>query len=48
MDLFLKQKVVVVTGGGSGIGGAVSQLLAEEGAIPVIVTNVQPDAGFMA
>ena len=48
MDLFLKQKVVVVTGGGSGIGGAVSQLLAEEGAIPVIVTNEQPDDGFMA
>lgn len=48
MDLFLKQKVVIVTGGGSGIGGAVSQLLAEEGAVPVIVTNVQPDDGFMA
>ena len=47
MDLFLKQKVVIVTGGGSGIGGAISQLLAEEGAIPVIVTNAQPDDGFM-
>lgn len=47
MELFLKQKVVIVTGGGSGIGGAVSQLLAEEGAIPVIVTNAQPDDGFM-
>lgn len=37
MDLKLKAKVVIVTGGGSGIGGAISLLLAEEGAIPVIL-----------
>ncbi len=48
MDLFLQDKVVIVTGGGSGIGGAISQLLAQEGAIPVIVSNVEPDAQFMA
>lgn len=37
MDLNLGDKVVIVTGGGAGIGGAVSKLLAEEGAIPVIL-----------
>src|SRR5262245_34330359 len=37
MDLHLKDKVVIVTGGAAGIGGAVSTLLAEEGAVPVIL-----------
>ena len=36
MDLDLKGKVVIVTGGGSGIGAAISLTLAEEGAIPVV------------
>lgn len=36
MNLGLDGKVVIVTGGGAGIGGAVSAVLAEEGAIPVI------------
>lgn len=43
MNLFLQDKIIIVTGGGSGIGAAISSLLAEEGAIPVIVTNTQPD-----
>lgn len=37
MDLQLKDKVVLITGGAKGIGGAITRLLSEEGAIPVIV-----------
>jgi L-fucose dehydrogenase len=37
MDLQLKDKVVIVTGGASGIGAAVSLALAREGAIPVVL-----------
>ena len=36
MDLQLKDKVFIVTGGGAGIGGAITLGLAAEGAIPVI------------
>src|ERR1700678_1008630 len=37
MDLQLKGKVVVITGGASGIGAAIVTGAAREGAIPVIV-----------
>lgn len=37
MDLNLADKVMIVTGGASGIGEAIVKRLAEEGAIPVIV-----------
>lgn len=46
MDLHLKDKVVIVTGGGAGIGGAISLQLAAEGAIPVILGKSQPGAEF--
>jgi L-fucose dehydrogenase len=39
VDLGLKDKVVIVTGGGVGIGAAISHALADEGAIPFIVNH---------
>jgi L-fucose dehydrogenase len=44
MDLQLKDKVVIVTGGAKGIGAAIVRACAAEGAIPVIV-NRPGDAG---
>lgn len=37
MDLQLKDKVVIVTGGAKGIGEGIVRVLAKEGAIPVIL-----------
>ncbi|MBV6646009.1 MAG: SDR family oxidoreductase [Cyclobacteriaceae bacterium] len=43
MDLELKDKVVVVTGGDKGIGNGICNTLAAEGAIPVIIGRTEPD-----
>jgi len=48
MELGLSGKVVVVTGGASGIGAAVSEVLAEEGAVPVVLARRTPEDGFLA
>lgn len=48
MDLHLKDKVVIVTGGASGIGAAISLTLADEGAIPVILGKSPMTEEFMA
>lgn len=48
MELGLEGKVVVVTGGGSGIGAAITEGLAAEGAIPVVISRSLPEETFWA
>lgn len=43
MDLQLKDKVIIVTGGAKGIGEGISKVLAAEGAIPVIIGRNEKD-----
>ncbi len=43
MDLQLKNKVVIVTGGAKGIGEGIVKVLAHEGAIPVIIGRNEND-----
>ena len=43
MDLNLKDKVIIVTGGAKGIGAGITKALAEEDAIPVIVGRSKED-----
>jgi L-fucose dehydrogenase len=46
MDLHLTDKVIIVTGGASGIGAAISLALAQEGAIPVVFGKSPMTAEF--
>jgi len=48
MDLGLQDKVVIVTGGAAGIGGAITEALAAEGAVPVILARSAPAPDFLA
>ena len=43
MDLFLKDKVIIVTGGAKGIGAAITKILANEGAIPFVIGRNEKD-----
>jgi NAD(P)-dependent dehydrogenase (short-subunit alcohol dehydrogenase family) len=43
MDLQLKDKVIIVTGGAKGIGEGIVEVLAREGAIPVVVGRNDDD-----
>jgi L-fucose dehydrogenase len=43
MDLRLRDKVIIVTGGAKGIGEGISRVLAAEGAIPVIIGRSAED-----
>ncbi|MEE9361478.1 MAG: SDR family oxidoreductase [Cellulophaga sp.] len=42
MDLRLKDKVIIVTGGSKGIGLGICKVLVEEGAIPIIIGRNKP------
>src|SRR4051812_38599106 len=41
MDLQLKNKVVIITGGAKGIGGSITRTCLEEGAIPAVIDRDQ-------
>ena len=43
MDLKLQDKIIVVSGGAKGIGEGIVKLLADEGAIPVIIGRNEND-----
>ena len=43
MDLQLKEKVIIVSGGAKGIGEGIVKVLAAEGAIPVIIGRSEED-----
>jgi L-fucose dehydrogenase len=43
MDLQLNDKVIIVTGGAKGIGAGICKVLAQEGAIPVVIGRKKTD-----
>jgi L-fucose dehydrogenase len=43
MDLFLRDKIIIVTGGAKGIGEGIVKILSGEGAIPVIIGRNEDD-----
>ncbi|MCC6304454.1 MAG: SDR family oxidoreductase [Rhodobacteraceae bacterium] len=48
MDLGLGGRVIAVSGGASGIGAAIAEILAAEGAIPVILDRTPAPAALLA
>jgi L-fucose dehydrogenase len=47
MDLQLKNKIIIVTGGAKGIGAGITRVLAAEGAVPVIIGRDASDNAAM-
>lgn len=47
MNLGLSGKVFIVTGGASGIGAAISTVLAKEGGTVVVLARTKPDVDFV-
>ena len=43
MDLQLKDKIIIVTGGAKGIGEGIAKILAAEGAVPIVVGRNEED-----
>ena len=43
MDLQLQDKIIIVTGGAKGIGEGIVKVLANEGALPVVVGRNETD-----
>jgi len=43
MNLDIKDKIIIVTGGSKGIGGGIVSLLAKEGAVPIIIGRNKKD-----
>src|SRR5215217_5218665 len=43
MDLLLRNKIIIVTGGAKGIGEGISRVMAAEGAVPIIVGRSEED-----
>lgn len=48
MDLGLQGQAVLVSGGCAGIGAAIAQVLAEEGAVPILFDRDAPEPAFEA
>lgn len=48
MDLQLKDKIIIVSGGSRGIGGGIVKALLAEGAIPVVIDRSAPDSSGVA
>ncbi len=47
MDLGIRDKVFLITGGASGIGAAISSCIAQEGGIAVVLARSAPPEGFL-